>query len=306
MRDNNDDDGGVPSALGGRSFWESPDIFLVPTGEVPDPNAISSETLVTADGVYDIYLRVHNTYGCRNVSGVRAAVLLADPSALSANWQAITPTTAGGSLQYVTAPNSPFGLAVGPGTSGLLGPFTFDANLFGIGDGHKCLLAAISSESDPAPTNPFDAPASSQVAQRNVQGAYCQYPLTNATVSDASLTLSISVSPVIPSLAGMPGIWITFNDGSLNWHDAWSGQPGVEVTTDSDGNTVVRLGAANVGLTNVTLPAGQSRTASIAMDLPADAAADVSIRATLTNPTTGKKLVSNGGTCHQDGMPPGE
>jgi hypothetical protein len=161
VKDSPQDFGATPSNLGNQVFWESPDIFVVPHGTVVDVNAVSTETTVTPGTQYDVYVRVHNDLGCSPVTGVKTLVYLADPSALSVQWNSITGNN------YVGNNMSSTGVNVPGGGQALIGPLTFTAPATGIGNGHKCLLAAIEADGEPAPVNNTDAPDSNQVGQRN-------------------------------------------------------------------------------------------------------------------------------------------
>ncbi len=51
----------------------------------------------------------------------------------------------------------------------LIGPLTFTVPTSGIGNGHRCILAAIKADGEPAPANHYNAPELEPGAQRNVQ-----------------------------------------------------------------------------------------------------------------------------------------
>jgi hypothetical protein len=300
VMDNPIDYGATPSNLGDQVFWESPDIFLVPHGTPVDVNAVSTETLITPGGSFDIWIRVHNDLGCTDVTGVKTLVYLADPSALSAQW---TPVT---NQQYVGNNGGPTGVTAPAGGQALIGPLPFTAPASGIGDGHKCIIAAIEADGEAAPANNFDAPNSNQVAQRNIQFVGpCVYPLTNGTSSNGNAQITLSIGPATgtaPSLTALPDVEVVFDDSDASWFNAWNSQTGNGSTfavTHSGSSTTVRLGAFSVALNSVPLAAGQTRTATGTVNLPSGSPpATLQIAASLTETGAGGKvLVANGGSC---------
>lgn len=293
VRDTDEDTGSIPSNLGVQPFWESPDIFVVPRGAAVDLDAVSTETLITPGQDYDVYVRIHNDLGCADVTGAQASVYLADPSALSARWVAVTPG-------FVGDASHPGGVTVPIAGLALLGPLPFTAPASGFGNGHRCLLAAIKANDEPAPANEFDAPASYQVAQRNMQFSDCAYPLTNATTRDGSLALTLKVTGLL-ALAGRQ-IEVVFDDAARTWFKAWSGGTGYAVAA-RDGKTIVTLARPSVTLPAVPLAAGHSPSAAVYIQLqPLDPITTVELFATLVD-AGGETLVANGGSCTQRAPP---
>jgi hypothetical protein len=213
VKDSPEDFGATPSTIGNPVFWESPDIFLVPHGTPVDLNAVSTETTITPGGQFDLWVRLHNDLGCSDVTNAKTLVYLADPSALSIQWTPIT------GMQYVGDNLSSTGVTVPAGAQALIGPLPFTAPTTGIGNGHKCILAAIEADGEGAPANSTDAPDSNQVAQRNIQFvAPCVFPLTNATTSNGNVQLTLTVTPntgTVPSLTGLPDVEVTFDDAGF-------------------------------------------------------------------------------------------
>jgi hypothetical protein len=300
VRDNPIDYGGTPSNLGSEVFWESPDLFLVPHNTPVDLNAVSTETIITAGGQYDIWVRVHNDLGCTDVTGVKALVYLADPSALSVQW---TPITGG---NYVGPNGGSTGVTVPTGSAALIGPLPFTAPTSGIGNGHKCVLAAIQGNGEGPPANTSDAPDSNQVAQRNIQFVGpCVYPLTNGTSNNGNAAITLSLTPntgTAPSLTALPDVEVQFDDSDSSWFNVWNAQTGSGTAfkaTHSGTSTTVRLGQFSVQLNAVPLAAGVSRTATGTANLPAGyGPATLQIAATLTESGgSGNVMVANGGSC---------
>ena len=307
VKDSVNDFGATPSTLGNAVFWESPDIFLVPYGAPVDLNAVSTETTITPGGKFDIWVRVHNDVGCSDVNNVKALVYLADPSALSVQWNPVT----GG--QYVGNNGSSAGVTLPANGDALIGPLTFTAPTSGIGNGHRCILAAIEADGEPAPANYDDAPDSSQVGQRNVQfSSPCVFPLTNATTLNGSaqitLTAIANTGPT-PSLTAFPDVEASFDDADSSWFNAWTSQTGNGSTfkvTHSGATTTVRLGTLSVALNSVPLLAGQSRNATANINLGMGSSPiTLQISATLTETNgSGTVMVQNGGSCVQQPRSP--
>jgi hypothetical protein len=302
IRDNEGDNGGVPSNVGGVPFWESPDIFVVPAqdgGAPPSVNDTPADVQVTAGQPYNVYLKVHNEFGCNAVSGpISVFIDGADPNMGFANWLAVTPGADMG--QYTTFGNASTVIAPAYG-AGIIGPFPWTPT----GTGHKCLLAAIaaSNEAKPpasgsAPVLPF-AYSSNQIAQRNLQiGSSCSYSITNSGTTSANLLLGISVTPAnpLPGSSGGPDISLVFSDPGAVFSAEWNGLPGLSSVTNDGTNTTIVLSSSYVALTSVPLAASQSPTVQLNVTSPG-APPTVNVSAILTEPETGTILQNNGGSC---------
>jgi hypothetical protein len=299
VQDSPEDFGGTPSNIGNQVWWESPDIFLVPTGTPVSLTSISTETTLVPGGTFDIYVRVHNDLGCAAITGTKTLVYLADPAALSVEWSPIT------GAEYVGDSLSSTGVTVPAGGQALIGPLTFTAPSTGIGNGHKCLLAAIEADGEGPPANSTDAMGSNQVAQRNVQFvAPCAYPLTNGTNSGGNVQITLSITPntgSAPSLTSIPNAHVTFDDADSSWYNVWSAQAGSGSTfavfhSAATKSTTVTLGAFSVALDAVPLGASQTRNAMGVIQPVDGGTLTLQIGATLTD-SMGNVLVSNGGSC---------
>jgi hypothetical protein len=208
---------------------------------------------------------------------------------------------------YVGDNSSMTGVKVLAGKEALIGPIHFTAPMTGIGDGHRCILAAIMADGEHAVDDAtvFRAPDSNQVAQRNIQFTSCAYPLTNATTSNGSLilTLSVPTTETEPSLTGLPDIEVVFDDADSSWFRDWMSQAIDEGTftvthDDGAGTTTVRLGAYSVVLDSVELDAGESRTAAGIFKLVPGASVSLQIAGNLTDDNDESTvLAENGGTC---------
>jgi len=304
VRDNAVDTAAVPSTNNGLPFWESPDLFLVPENAVVDLNSVASVSIITPEMPYDIYVRVNNDFGCNPVSGVKARVNLADPAMLSQDWKAVTnAVTADAYWGFDKDPAH--GVTIPAGGRALLGPFRWTAPKKGdIGDGHRCLIASILTDSQPAPTNAFDAPNSYQVAQRNVQISDCTYPLTNATTINGDLYIALSMTGGATFASGgtPASASLTVDDSTGTWYAAWQGGSGYAVKHGSDGRTTVTLSQDHIDLPKVNLGAGTTVAANGQIFVPTGSSwTSVALEARLLDPATSTLLVKNGGSCAANG-----
>ncbi len=300
LKDNEGDNGGTPSNSGGVPFWESPDIFVVPHG-VPAPtvNDTPADVALTGGAPYDVYLRIHNDFGCTSVPGpISVYIDAADPNLGFANWQGVTSNAAAGMYNsYGT------GTIVNAFSSAIIGPFAWTP---GAG-GHKCLLAAISGPNETPPAVSATAPvlppaySSNQIAQRNVQiDSECSYSITNTTTTSANLLLGVSMTPATPApgAAGGPSVSFVFGDAGGAWAALWNGTPGLSSVTNDGTKTTIVLGASYVALPVVPLAGGQSPSVQIIINPPASGVLPtVNVSAMLTDPETGSVLQQNGGSC---------
>jgi hypothetical protein len=296
MRDNEGDTGGTPSNVGGVPFWESPDIFVVPQG-APNPTVFDTpaDVQVTAGQQYNVWLRVHNEFGCDSVkSPVTVFIDGADPDMGFANWSAVTPGADLGNYITFNGTN-PIAPAYGVG---MIGPFPWKPT----GTGHKCLLASISAGNELIPPASASAPVLppayswNQIAQRNLQiGSTCAYNITMPSSGSANLLLGISVTPATPApgAAGGPLISLVIGDPGGVWSAEWQGVPGATVSSDGTNTTVV-LTSGHVALPSVFLD--HSPTVTINATSPGTAPT-VDVSAMLTEPYTGSILLLNGGSC---------
>jgi hypothetical protein len=297
VKTSEEDTGVRPINLGTEPFWESPDLFLVPAGSPVSVDGASTETLVSPGEDFDVYVRVNNDFGCNPVTGAKALVYLADPSALSVTWDSIS----NGQYRGSTLPNVNLdGVTVPSGGRALIGPFRFTAPTTNLGNGHRCILAAIEADGEPGPNETTDPLGSFQVAQRNLQFSNCEIPLTNATTSSGNVTLTLTASGATPSLTGMNNLSVTFDDPNGTWAAVWVAGTGSGVAYQVmavGGQTTVRLGHTSVALDPVPLAAGQSVTGTAAVSLgPEQPTTTLQVGATLTD-SGGNALVGNGVSC---------
>ena len=302
VKDTASDVGVSPSNYGKEPYWNSPDIFVVPAGTPVTVNAIASEALLAPGETYDFYIRVHNDYGCDAVTGVKTKIYIADPSLLSAAWENVT----GGA--YVGGPSTG-GITVDPGTSALIGPISWTAPTDAAADGHKCVLASIISDNQDAPVSVYDAPASHQVAQRNVQFSDCAFPLTNATDEDGYLSLSFTIEGAMPALGSNTNqIEVTFEDSNSDMYSVWETGEGADYdVTHSNGETTVRFASRHVILDPVEFADGRSidATGSIVL-LQGEPRTHLAMEAKLYDGLDADDgLISqNGASCEKSGIVP--
>jgi len=319
IRDFEGDLGGVPSNVGNVPYWESPDIFIVPAeAGAPDAGSFSGDLELTAGAPYNVYLQVHNDFGCSDVTGpVKVLIDLANPDMGFENWQ---PVTAGAQLgHYINSgPDAAIVPAYG---AAVIGPFPFTPDA----GGHKCILAAISADSENTPDASANgavlppAYTSNQIAQRNVQiDDICAYNITNSFTNDsgvpttANVVFGISVTHAmpLPGAANGPVIMLSFSDPYGVWAAQWQNQVqtnqftvGTTNLSSATNTTTVTLTSSYVALQSVPLPAGQSPTVTLNIN-PANAPTvpTVHLSTIVTDPQTGDIVLQNGGSCTSTGM----
>ena len=308
VKDNDADNGGIPSNSGGVPFWESPDIFIRPAGSAaPQINDVAADFEVTLGQSYDVYLRVNNDFGCNAVSNVQVIVDAADPNLGFTNWSPVTANA--DTNQFVAAPGNPTVPAFG---KAIIGPFNWSPST-GLSAGHKCLKAAVVGGNQAFPfasgtTNPWpDAFKSHQIAQRNLEvtnGSTCNYAISNGSSNAANLLMGLNVTPA-SSLAGSV-ITLTFDDtASHDWFTIWSNQAAglpagtlsVAQGTGSTPTVIVTLNTATIALDTVSVAAGASPNVSIAISTTASPVPNVAISSRLEDPMFHTILVENGGSC---------
>jgi hypothetical protein len=249
---------------------------------------------------YNVYLRVHNDFGCSDVTGpISVFVDAADPNLGFANWRKVTD----GSDQGLYTTFGAAGAVIAPAFgAGIVGPFPWTPDTAG----HKCLLAAVAASNETKPPASAKAPvlppaySSNQVAQRNIQiGSSCTYSITNPNTTSANLLLGVSVTPATPAPGSSNGPAVSLVVGDLGgvWAAAWQGLPGLASVTPDGTNTTIVLSSSYVALTNVPLAGGQSPAVSIQITPGNAVPPTVNISAMVTDPRTESILQENGGDC---------
>lgn len=267
VRDNAQDIGDIPSTLGGRPFWTSPDIVVLPQGAAAPPvsSDYAGNAQVNAGWAYDVYIRIHNDR-CVQVENVKAKVYSANPALIidQTQWNPIT------SGNFVGDAANPNGVTVPAGGTVLLGPLSWTPTIAeaASNNGHRCMLAYITSNDDPYTTLPDVVKDNDNIAQRNMQVE--------------GLT-AFSIYNPEPDFAAVE---LIFNCGSMPMHDpdtvvrlsveyhpalasAWADVPGTKLTHDTVNNKLhLDIYFCNLTLPAVTLPGYTRLPASVELALP--------------------------------------
>jgi hypothetical protein len=317
VMDNPQDRGSTPSNLGGQAFWESPDIIVVTAGTPVTKNTPPTDPVVEAGTNYDIYVRVHNDFGCMAANNVRARVWWGDAAVSMPTWQDVIsngPDPAN--------PNWSGVISVPAADDNIIGPIHWVApNSLSVNP-HECLLVNIQADNEAAPPAASMAatPDNYQIAQRNVEvGGQCLWALSNgAQASQLGVTLTTTYASNGQTNAGQvypvganDTVKVVFDDPGLSLFAAWTSSTnpkppvGCTVTSQPTGGT------AGTGSTTVTLNAGQSWATVSGASLSANESLNVNatvnpavfsgttivlaVAANLTGP--GGAISSNGATC---------
>jgi hypothetical protein len=167
---------------------------------------------------------------------------------------------------------------------------------------HKCLLAAIESDTQGAPNDGngtlLPAYSSSQVAQRNVQFEDCSWALPSTQAG--KVTIAITTNGVQPQLGSSTNqIQVIFDDPNGTWNSKWTSPVppnSYSSTYNGAGKTTVAIGASYVLLPDVPIAANASPTASVTMT-QMQATASVTFNAKLTPNGSSQVIKQNGNTC---------
>jgi hypothetical protein len=309
VKDNAQDQGAIPSNLGGQAFWESPDIIVVPTHTPVTTATQAPDPIVIAGTIYDIYVRVHNEYACASVPGVQARLWWGNAALAMPAWTVIPPQNAD--------PNNPAWSAPKPLPLGdsldLIGPISWQAP--GNVSPHECLLANIQAMGEVAPTNTSDTPSSKQVAQRNIEiGGACAWALANNNQpSQLSVTFTTKDGNSQPYLLQSgDAVSIVFDDINQALYNSWNANahPGCTLTPGPGKTTVTLLaGFGQVTVTGAPLPASATLnvTATVVPVLFSGTAINLGIETFFGNGSgTTVPVPINGSTCQgtaQNGGP---
>jgi len=298
VKDHAQDQGSVPSDLGGQAFWESPDIIVVPTGTAVTPTTSATEPIVIAGTTYDIYVRVHNEYACSSVPGVQARLWWGNAALAMPTWNDITPQNPDPNNPHWTATKSL------PATDALdiIGPITWKAP--GNVSPHECLLANIQAIGEMAPSNVADTPHSNQIAQRNIEvGGACAWGLTNgAQASQLGVTFTTKdASSQSYLLQSGDAVSVVFDDSNQALFNAWNANPHPGCTLSAGGGkTTVTLltgfGQATVQGAPLSANATLNVTATVVPTLFSGTAISLGIETFFGN-GTGTTVPINGSTC---------
>jgi hypothetical protein len=270
VRDNNQDIGDIPSTLGGKPFWTSPDIVVLPHGAAAPPldSDFAGNSQVQAGWDYDVYIRIHNDR-CVDIDKVKAKVYSANPAMIieTSEWNTIT----GGN--FVGDAAHPNGVTVPAGGTALLGPLSWtptdaeaDSN-----EGHRCMLAYINSSNDPYTTLPDVVAENDNIAQRNMQveGATA-FSIYNPEPAHAIIQLVFNCGTMpLPDERATVRLSVAYHPALAS---AWANIPGALLIHDKVNNILILdIRQCNITMPGVSLPAYTRLPASVKLKLPPDA-----------------------------------
>lgn len=255
VRDNTSDIGALPSTLGGKPFWTSPDIIILPSGN-PTPaldSDFAGDAHVSSGTPYDVYVRVHNDR-CNANTSVSTKVYSANPSMIidQSQWVELT---GGGFIGNVDVP---------AGGKVLLGPLSWtptDAEATA-NDGHRCMLAYITSANDPHTAFPDIVKDNNNIAQRNMQVGLTSFSIYNPEPEPAMIEIDFDCNDLpIHEKRTIVRLNIDYHPALA---DAWASVPGTSLVHDQNSNSLrLRLNACRVSMPEILLPAGLRLPASV-------------------------------------------
>ncbi len=255
VRDNSSDIGALPSTLGGLPFWTSPDIIIVPQGDpTPAVNSNFAGTAqVTSGTPYDVYVRVHNDR-CNENTSVSTKVYSANPSMIIDQTQWVE-LTSGGFVGNVD---------VLAGGKALLGPFAWtptDAEATS-NDGHRCMLAYITSVDDPHTAFPDVVKDNNNIAQRNLQVGLTSFSIYNPEPEEASIEIDFDCNTLpIHEKRTIARLNVDYHPALA---DGWANVPGTILHHDQNNNRLrLDLKVCRIKMPAVMLPARIRLPASV-------------------------------------------
>jgi len=136
-------------------------------------------------------------------------------------------------------------VTVPAGDCALIGPFAWSptqADLGGTQDGHRCLLAAITSDLDPGPAVSPTAwiPADDDnVTQRNIQVSELEFFVRNTTGTAAQSEIRLDMG-TFPTATSGASFELLVDDPTGALEAAWQGTPGVVLSREGT-NVVVTV-----------------------------------------------------------------
>ncbi|MES1184132.1 MAG: hypothetical protein ABUL60_09970 [Myxococcales bacterium] len=259
VRDNAEEKGELPSTLGGRPFWTSPDIVVVPAGA--GKNGTPVDTLV-AGVPYEVWIGVNNA-SCGTLDGYTVEVRSANPNLINTDWTAIT-------AGFLNDPATALPVTLGPFESKLVGPFPYIPSVAEatVNDGHRCLLAQIKSPTDPLTQDLFHVADDNNIAQRNVQIATTSFSIQNPGPGSKPMSIEARCNG-FPANNPNSLMELRLDVFDAQLAAAWTGTKGT-VVSQQGGQLSVRFTRCNVTLPPVTVPAGFLRTGRMNLSLPSN------------------------------------
>lgn len=251
VKDRDGDVGQTPSNPGDEPFWASDDIVVVDagTGTPPLSQPARLEPVVVGQN-YQVYVRVHNM-GCQPMSGVTATVFSARAGTALEDLRSLSGGVYGG--PSVSVPADPSNAIGGVAWAG---PFDWTPTSDELGtDGHRCLVAAVTSSVDPGPALADAAnwviANDNNVAQRNLQITSLAFEIINPSgqMKDSGLDFDMGKFPV----SGTPTFEFSIPYSS-ELQALWQGTPNT-VVSQVGSDLVVQIKAGKVRLPTWGMPA---------------------------------------------------
>jgi len=157
-------------------------------------------------------------------------------------------------------------------------------------------------------------PASFACASASPEGTWIEVPcgcelwLRSPIASPVQTNILLEYQPTTdpPSLDASPDVEVKFPDPDASWYRAWANQTeaGTSFTLSHEqGVTSVRLGADQVSLAPVTLPACARLTATASVNGPWGTRLQLAMHATMTD-SSGHVVMTSMGTCEQPALHP--
>ena len=255
VRDNTSDIGALPSTLGDLPFWTSPDIIILPEGSPTPPinSDFAGTAQVTSGTPYDVYVRVHNDR-CNTNRSVSTKVYSANPSMIidQSQWVELT---GGGFVGNVD---------VAAGGKALLGPFSWTPTdtEASSNEGHRCMLAHITSADDPLTAFPDVVKDNNNIAQRNLQVGLTSFSIYNPELKEAWIEIDFNCNN-LPMHERR-----TIARLNVDYHpalaDGWANVPGTTLYHDQNNNRLrLDLNVCRIKMPAVKLPAQIRLPASV-------------------------------------------
>jgi hypothetical protein len=271
VRDNDLDNGTLPSTLNGQPFWVSPDIIVIGAGEprpwVTNEEWKPGETVLTAGLPHEVFVRIFNN-GCVDAQDVKVRVYSANPKSIlnDDDWVPITlPEN-----DFIGHPDPNVGIDVPAGGQAVIGPFSYVPTPAEVvsNNGHRCLLAELHADPDDPYVDGVTVENSNNRAQRNIQvnGMPFFYILNPGDVpAEVAMSFRCNDFPVYDDLSVVELV----TEYHLGLANAWQGVPHTELTVDPTANELrLRFRRCNVDLPPATFGPWELVSASVELKLP--------------------------------------
>ncbi len=250
LRDNQDDDGAIPSET---PHWISRDIVILEPGEGPptseNTRGISSND-IQMNTPYEIWVRVHRL-NCASTDTIQAKVIelkpspILDPNDPASESVDITQGYKSGDIDFG------FGDKNDP-NFGHIGPFDWTPTH----SGHRCLIARVKFESESNPSEEELVQDDRRYTQRNLQEIDGQTPSQFWIINPHQSSAEIGIEFDARSLPiGQPGAAVTLTmEHNTELYNAWSNVPGTAIATNAAGEIELSFYGSKIWLPTATLP----------------------------------------------------